>query len=82
MDRHVNNYFRKFSLDFFLFLAELIHKKELPNKNAVLNELTQEMTYVFLFCILKFIEFNSIVLDNVIVNINVFVQVIVIMKVN
>jgi hypothetical protein len=30
------------------FIAELIEKKELPGKNVVLKELTQEMTYVFI----------------------------------
>ncbi len=50
MDKHVNYHFVfddkiKFVIEFFI--AELIDKKELPAKNVVLKELTQEMTYVF-----------------------------------
>ncbi len=56
MDKHVNYHFVfddkiKFVIEFFI--AELIDKKELPAKNVVLKELTQEMTYVFFFYIIK-----------------------------
>jgi hypothetical protein len=41
--------------------AELIDKKELPPKNVVLKELTQEMTYVYLFFFVETI--NSLILN-------------------
>ena len=50
MDKHVSYHIDlddKIMVLIEFFIAELIDKKELPAKNVVLKELTQEMTYVF-----------------------------------